>query len=79
MKQVEYLLSVPQVRFTFWSHFEPVVDIIFDGKNSNVQNWFNRNKVLQIVAGPNVKKDAQFNFWTINNHPTRSIMLNYAI
>ena len=46
----------------------PVVDIIFDGKDSNINNWFSRDKVLRIIHGPNVVKDTTFNYWKIDGH-----------
>jgi len=61
-----------KVRFTFWKReggkVNPVVDIIFNGANSAMDNWFTKDRVLQIVKGPNVKKNIGFNFWSFYGH-----------
>ena len=46
----------------------PVVDIIFNGANSAMDNWFTKDRVLQIVKGPNVKKNIGFNYWSFFGH-----------
>jgi len=61
-----------KVRFTFWRReaktVKPVVDIIFNGKNSNIESWFRKDKVLQIVQGPNVKANLRYNYWSAKGH-----------
>ena len=57
-----------QVRFTFWKRggetLKPVVDIIFDGRRSTKDSWFKQEKVLRVLAGPDVKKAGGYNFWS---------------
>ena len=43
----------------------PVVDIIFNGANSAVDNWFTKDRVLQVIKGPNVRMNFNFNFWNL--------------
>ena len=33
-----------------------------------MDNWYTKDRVLQIVKGPNVKKDVGFNFWGFYGH-----------
>jgi len=53
--------SPSKVRFAFWKRVwgrvEPVVDIIFDGNNSNILSWFNPSKVVNVVKGPFVRSN----------------------
>merc|ERR1711915_889296 len=44
------------------------VDIVFDGKNGNRDSWFEKNKVVKINQGPNVKKNVGFNYWKMIGH-----------
>jgi len=63
-----------KVRFTFWKREEnamkPVVDIIFNAKNSNIDQWFMQDKVFQIVHGPNVRTRHNYNFWSSTGDAT---------
>jgi len=65
-----------KVRFTFWRKeakaVKPVVDIIFNGQNSNIDQWFQKDKVLQIVHGPNVKAKLSYNYWSSKGHERHS-------
>ena len=57
---------------TFWkrgSKLEPVVDIIFNGKDSNVEDWFHWDRIIQIIRGPNIKKKTNYNFWGFKSEP----------
>ena len=63
----------------FWKNGRPVVDIIFDGKNSNMGNWFERSKVEQVISGPNVARNARYNYWSWNPYGSGTAARNFYI
>jgi len=55
---------------------KPVVDILFNGKNSNFNNWFSKNRVIRVVRGPNVKRNTKYNYWSLTGSGWRHFFVN---
>ena len=66
-----------QVRFIFWQNARPVVDIIFNGQGSTIENWFQRDKVMKIITGPNVIRSTTYNYWSFMGHVRHGLHLRH--
>ena len=66
----------------FWKRgtkgLEPVVNIIFNGRNSDSTNWFTKERVTDILRGPNVKQNRKYNSWSATK-PSRSHKRHFYI
>ena len=68
-----------QVRFIFWKNARAVVDIVFDGKNSKIDNWFQQKNVIKINAGPNVLRKTTYNYWSVMGHSANHVQRHFFI
>ena len=67
------------MRFIFWKNAHPVVDIVFNGKNSNIENWFQQKNVIKINAGPNVSRKTTYNYWSMMGHSAKHVQRHFYI
>lgn len=65
-------LGIEFVKFAFYDENKEVAYVIFNGKGSDLNNWFDKTRVLT-SSWPDLTSDSSYNFFSIAGHymPTR--------
>ena len=71
------------MRFVFWKRGEkdvkPVVDIVFDGRDTYFNNWFTKVKVLDVKKGPHIQADFTSNYWSSDGDKRERVQRHFFV
>ena len=60
-------LGVEYVKFAFYDEDKEVAHVVFDGKNTDVKNWFAKKNVLT-SSWPDLTSKQSYNYFSIDGH-----------